>query len=1112
VTCAACGSEIDGDFAYCPRCGTPVSRAAEPVAERKIVTVLFADLVGFTARAEQLDPEDVSGLLSPYHRRLRTQLERYGGTVEKFIGDAVVALFGAPVAHEDDPERAVRAALAIRDGIAALAVAEPEVGLQVRIAVNTGEALVVVSARPNEGEGMAAGDVINTAARLQAAAPPNGVLVGERTYYATRGAIEYRAHEPVQAKGKRDAVPAWEAVAVSSTAEGDPTRRDSPLVGRRRELQLLQDALERVRRENEPELVTLAGVPGIGKSRLVFELYAALDHAADQIPRLQGRSPSYGDGGPFAALGEMLAAHTGILRTDSTDVAEAKLDAAVDGLRLDAAERRWIVGQLRPLAGLAADADRSDHDRGEAFAAWRAFFEAVAEHDGLVLVFEDLHWADEDLLDFIDYLVERTLAVPLLVVATTRTELLERRPSWGGGKRNARTVSLAPLTDEDTRELIAARLSPLRKPPAELMARIGGNPLFAEEYARMLTGNHGADVPLPESVQAIIAARLDALAGDEKALVHDAAVLGPVFWVGALVHLGGRGPEEAKELLHALERKEFVRRERRSSVEGEVQYGFQHVLVRDVAYGQIARPQRAEKHRRAAEWIEALAADHAADQPEMLAHHYGSALEYARAAGQDTTEMTRRGRLAFMAAGDRASSLNAHAAAVRFYAAALALHPADDPERPDALFRYGRALVRSERAGADELAEAREGLLANGDRERAAAADVLLSALLLGAGERERAHTHLIRAATLLEGAAASPAKAYVLSQTARFLIGVGQEENAIGVAREALEMADRLGLDDLRAQALSNIGFARVACGDAGGIADLEGGLAIAVEVGSTESVRAYRVLGAAEHFLGNLERGFELYEQARLAATRYGDAFNTRWLEAARVVEEYWTGRWDEAVQLAEGFVSKSAGGSRHYLASLCHHVRGEIALARGELEQADEDARAALVIGRAAGDSWLLNPALAFAARVEVASNRVDAAAAHADELLADWNESGSVVGYWMADLAVVLLALGRAADVLAVAASARHSTRWLDAACAHAEGDPYRAAAVYRAMGSRPDEAASRLAASEQLFAAGDPQAAARELESARAFFAEVGANAAVVDCDRRLARSSSIASD
>jgi AAA ATPase domain/Adenylate and Guanylate cyclase catalytic domain len=421
---------------------------------------------------------------------LRSELERFGGTVEKFIGDAVMALFGAPIAHEDDPERAVRAALAIRDW------AREKGEVQLRIAVNTGEALINLEARPETGEGMAAGDVVNTAARLQSAAPVNGVLVGETTYRATRNAIDFRDAEPVEAKGKADPVRVWQAVSARSRVTTEAVSTASPLVGRARELAVLKELLVRVREESSPQLVTLVGVPGIGKSRLVHELMQFVEHGGVLTYWRRGRSLPYGEAVPLWALSEIVKAQAGILESDRADDVERKLGEAVRRVVPDARDAAWVESHLRPLAGVAAPDDSSEDRRGEAFAAWRRFFEGMAEQRPLVLVFEDLHWADDELLDFVDHLVDWTTGVPILIVCTSRPELLERRASWGGGKLNATTLSLPPLSEAETSRLLANLLErPLleAETQAGLLSRAGGQPSLRRAVradAPRRTGGH----------------------------------------------------------------------------------------------------------------------------------------------------------------------------------------------------------------------------------------------------------------------------------------------------------------------------------------------------------------------------------------------------------------------------------------------------------------------------------------------------------------------------------------------------------------------------------------------------------------------------------------------
>jgi class 3 adenylate cyclase/tetratricopeptide (TPR) repeat protein len=1105
-TCPTCGTKIDAAFSFCPSCGasvtTPRLQRPRVAEERKVVTVVFADLVGFTARAERLDPEDVRAVLAPYHAHLKRELERHGGSVEKFIGDAVMAVFGAPTAHEDDPERAVRAAVAIRDWV----IGKGQ-GLQVRIAVNTGEALVALDARPAEGEAMLVGDVVNTASRMQAAAAVNGILVGEATYRATRHVVLYHGCEPLHARGKAEPVPVWQVVRALDPAEASETRTDRPLVGRRDELSVLQDALVRAGREREPQFVTVLGVPGIGKSRLVLEFLSSSQGDDPRTVWLLGRSVAYGEGVTFSALAEMVKSASQIRQTDSADVAATKLHSAISEMLVDAGEARWLEERLRPLVGLASPEELRGARRGEAFAAWTLFFHARAEQP-LILVFEDLHWADDAQLDFVDHLVERSTGYPLTIVVTARPELYERRPAWGGGKRNSFTISLSPLSDADTDLLVAGLLNTPTLPTdtrVALGSRVGGNPLFAGEFVRMLVERGhfqrtedgwtiaGSELPVPDSVQAIVAARLDALTPQEKSLLHDAAVIGDVFSADGLAALGGGSPSSTETLLLALERKEFIRRERGAAVSTDPLWSFHHALIRDVAYGQVARRRRAERHELAAGWVESLAADRGEDQAETIAHHYLRALEYAQAAGGDTTALAARTRLALGDAGDRASALLAHAAAARFYAGALALSSPDDPTRPDLLFRLGRARFHSEQRGGEELLEARELLLSAGDPETAAEASVLLFALLTAEGHRAAARVHLNWASAALAQSGPSRAKAHVLAALSRSTMTPGNEDEAIRVGREALSTAQESGLEELRANILGNVGFARLLRGDLGGMADLEQSLEVALASNSPESVRAYRLLGAAHSMLGGLARSFELYALAREAGERFEDQFNIRWLVALGVVEAYWRGHWHEAQPLAARFIAESGSGAHHYLEAVCRYVRGEILLARGGVDAACEDAEKGLAFARRAGEAWLVDPALAFAARAYGAAGQ-PRGEEFATELLALWSTRLELASYWTADLAVALEEAGRGSELLAIAARIEQPTRWLEAARSYALGEPGCAADCFERIGSLPDEAFARLRAGEIHLTAGRADEARSQLERAYAFFDGVGADA------------------
>jgi class 3 adenylate cyclase len=982
--------------------------------ERKVVTVLFADLVGFTSAAEQLDPEDVEKILRPYHERLRYELERWGGTVEKFIGDAVVAFFGAPVAGEDDPERAVRAALAIRDWIA------EEDKLQVRIAVNTGEALVNLAARPEAGEGMAAGDVINTTARLQSAAPVNGILVGETTYRATADRIDHLDHPAVDAKGKGRPVPVWKVVHARARFGVDlaPEAR-RPLVGRARELEQLVGAVARVREQASPELVTLVGVPGIGKSRLVGELFRSIERGGVLTYWRQGRSLPYGEGVSYWALAEMVKAHAGILETDDGASVEAKLERTVKQLIDEDAE--WLLSHLRPLMG-QSDAAGSQE---EAFAAWRRFFEALAEQRSLVLVFEDIQWADDGLLDFIEHLADWVTDVPMLILCTARRELLERRPGWGGGKVNAAMIALTPLTDEQTAQLIQALSDrPLLEADAQsaLLDRAGGNPLYAEQYVRMLA-ERGSVEELPETVQGIIAARLDSLPLEEKALLQRASVVGKVFWLGSL------GATEHQ--LHTLQQKEFVQRARRSSVEGETEYAFKHLLVRDVAYGQIPRAERVRKHVQTAEWIESLGRPE--DHAEMVAHHHATALGLARAAGEDVDELAPRARRAFREAGDRAASLHALPAAERYYADALALVADDDPERLELLFRHGQMQwLRSER-GADEIREARDAFLAAGDRERAAEAALSLAQVEWRAGHNDRMREHLGAAHELVAGMPPSRIQAAVLCEASRYEMLAERRDSAVELGREALRLADDLGLDEIRAKALINVGTAGAA-GDPEALRDLHTGIELAQQINLiAEVIRGKNNLEVRTALAGDLTAARRLIAEVRELAQRYGYLNFVRVLDGASgITHPYVMGEWDICDERANAFIRAVEEGSPHIYAANAYGRRGMIRLGRGDDEAALADTARALELARPVRDPQVLITVLLDAVRVHAETGDEGSARALFDEALArlrDLPHLGFAV-FYAHTIAWFGRSFGRDAEVKEIFDRKTIKSRWLD----------------------------------------------------------------------------------
>jgi class 3 adenylate cyclase len=1074
-TCPACGQENPDGFRLCGMCGTSLAASA-PAAreERKVVTILFTDLVGSTAAAERLDPEDVRKILSPYYARLRAEIERHGGTVEKFIGDAVMAVFGAPVAHEDDPERAVRAALAIRD-----ALTDGE--LQIRTAVNTGEALVALGARPAEGEGMVSGDVVNTTARLQSAAPVNGILVGETTYRATRHVIDYRDAPAVEAKGKTEPVKVWEVVGARAAFGSDVEEKlRTPLVGRERERGLLADALARARAEESVQLVTLVGVPGIGKSRLVAELFSLVDADPDLISWRQGRALPYGESVSFWALGEIVKSHAGILESDDADTAATKLAATIASLVDDEQERAWLTLRVRPLIGLDVD---ERVDRGEAFAAWRRLLEAAAEQRPLVLVFEDLHWADDGLLDFVDHLADWATTVPMLIVATARPELLDRRANWGGGKRNAFTVSIGALSDAETAQLLHNLLDRAVL-PAELqqavLARAEGNPLYAAEYVRMLEEHEDGELPLPDTVQGLIAARIDGLAPREKALLQDAAVLGKVFWPGAV----GSGDPAT---LHALERKEFVRRDRRSAIAGELQYAFLHALVRDVAYGQIPRAERVERHVRAAQWLHSLPEDRSEDRADLLAHHYREALRLADAAGVDATRLHEPAKEALAAASERALALNAWRSALDLAREALALTAEDDSLRPILQLRIVEAGYQTDELDYELGLAARDLFLARDDVERAANAELLLARMALNLGLQGLEHAQ--HAVSLLEARPPSPLYARALAGLARRLTLAGDRSEAIPLARRALALAEEYGEERIASDALNTVGMARMHLGEEEGLDDLRESVVRAERANAPDELtRALNNLMNQCWSAGRLDEADEVRRSAWHIGRRFGITSSLRWLEAEDVYAATVRGQLRLVDELATNVLA-TVSGSNLYQVPGTSASRALARAARGDFDGAGADMEVSSAESLRIGDAQVLT-FRAYGAVVHILEGRRDESIARLEELVAN---PAAIEPYLLAPL--VAAELGRSDLIESTYAHISAANPWHRAATALAADEPARAAEIYADIGGRLHEAWARLLAAER----GDLS----QLEPARAYFADEGATTFLRRCDALL---------
>jgi class 3 adenylate cyclase len=946
ATCSSCGKENPEGFAFCGYCTAPLTEQPPPgvLEERKVVSVLFCDLVGFTAASQAADPEDVRARIRPYHARVRQEIERYGATVEKFVGDAVMAVCGAPVTHEDDAERAVRAGLAILEAIADLNDADPDLHLQVRVGINTGEAVVAVGARPERGEGIVTGDVVNTAARIQSAAPVNGVAVSEQTHQATSRVFEYEPLAPVAVKGKAEPLSLWRPKAPRARFGRDISRQYmTPFVGRELEKPLLIGTFERAAQQRSVQLLTVVGEPGVGKSRLVAELFA-YTHAKPGLTRWrQGHCLPYGEGITFWALGEIVKAEAGILESDSAEVAAAKLDAVVSP---DEPERQWLLQRLAPLIGVETT---SPAERLELFMAWRRFLEGLAAARPSVLVFDDLHWADEALLAFLEHLAEWSQGVPLLVLCTARPELYERRPGWGAGQRNAQTINLSPLSEQETAELVSYLVpSTILSHEFEqaVLERAGGNPLYAEEFVRLLAergltdwGDALAEAALPESLQALIAARLDTLSPERKSVLQDAAVLGNVFWMGALAEIGGRDPVELELSLHELARKELVRPARTSSIEGESEYSFWHLLVRDVAYSQIPRAERTRRHRSAAAWIERKAGERVEDQAEVLAHHYLQALELAEAAGdrEHAEELAAPARRFLALAGERALGLDTVQAEARF-ARALELTPSEDPERANLVVRWADAASQAgrPREAAAALEEALAALRARGEAEAAARALQVRSRLAWRLGEG-RYVALAAEAVDLLEPEAHGPAIVAAYSQLANAHLLAGAYAEAIAAAERARSLAETLGLPE-PARALGYRGVARALLGDGDGLAEMERALALLLDQGAGQDAAVLQNhLAIARYPLEGPARSLAAFEQGIVFCEQRGLADMAAQLEAdcpGLLVE---LGRPEQALERADRLAAAAEASGTTQRLIWVRALELATQLARGETEAA-------------------------------------------------------------------------------------------------------------------------------------------------------------------------------
>ncbi len=853
ATCGTCGAANPAAAKFCGECGTRLGEgqpaavagsvmsqdegpqgAGAPVAERRMVTVLFADLVGFTALSEHRDAEEVRDLLSTYFDLARGIVERHGGIVEKFIGDAVMAVWGTPTSHEDDAERAVRSALELVNAVRGLGP-----GVEARAGVLTAEAAVTIGA---VGEGMVAGDMVNTASRLQGVAPAGVVLVGDGTMRAAERAIAFEPAGEHPLKGKEAPVAAWRAMRVVAErgGRGRSEALEAPFVGRDSELALLKDLFHATARDRRVRLVSVTGQGGIGKSRLAWEFLKYLDGLVEDVYWHEGRSPSYGSGVTFWALGEMVRRRAGL--AEGADEATTRARVAETSARWfpDERERRWVEGALLALLGVG---EVPPGGQDQLFPAWRTFFERIASDAPVVMVFEDLQWADSGLVAFIDHLAEWSRGVPIYLLALARPEFVEARPDWGASKRNFTTLALEPLSAEAMHELLGGLVPGLpNDAAARIIARADGVPLYAVEIVRMLVAQGSlevageayrpvgdlAELAVPETLQSLISARLDALDPTDRALLQAGAVLGQTFTVDGLAEVVGDDPADVERRLASLARRELVVRDVDPRSVGRGQFAFVQSLVREVAYSTLARRDRKGRHLAAARYFETLADQELAG---ALATHYLAAYRNAeRGAGGRRDRGA--GQVALGAAGERAVALGAPEQALTFYRDALVV-TTEPVERATILERAGEA------ASAVSLNDEADRLLAEAVALLRAAGDRSGTARVIGLQVAALGHAYRFDAALALAKPAAEefadlgddPGLAALLGQLARFeMLRQTDLPGAIVIADRALPIADRLDRVDLVADILVTRGTALISVGRAHeGLGSLETALRLA-------------------------------------------------------------------------------------------------------------------------------------------------------------------------------------------------------------------------------------------------------------------------------------------
>jgi predicted ATPase/class 3 adenylate cyclase len=1008
LSCPSCGAETPPGAKFCIECGTslqaeagapaqaPAAAPVRPVTpaepgellpeERRQVSVLFADLSGYTAFAEGMDPETVKTLLDRALRQLGSEVERYGGTIDKYIGDNVMGVFGAPVTHEDDPERAVRAGIAMQEAMEAIneRISRSEgVQFSLRVGINSGE---VIAGQVGDGYTVI-GDTVNVASRLQAAAQPGSVTVGIGTFRATREVIEYEELEPLELKGKAEPVPAWEAKAVTGVAAHRPRPRTvAPLIGREEESALLLSLAERVQREGRPHLVTVIGQAGVGKSRLLRELNARLA-GLERGPQLRiGECPPYGAGISYWALGEVVRSEFDIATDDPPEESWRRLREGIEerleeagaeepGDRI-AALIAVLLGIEPPEGAPVLESEDPQRMRESLFSAVRALLEAISVRRPVVLAIEDIHWADEGMLDLIEHLA-RWVRGPLLIVCLARDELLDRRADWGGGRRNATSISLEPLSDSETEELVGA-LYGEGEGDGSLVSRVaeraGGNPLFAEEIVNRLL-EEGADPDaLPESVHSVLAARLDSLKPFERRLLQHASVVGQNFWEGVLVGTtaGGERPSVA-EALSGLEEKDLVIASSASRLAGEREYAFKHSLIRDVAYGMLPKAIRCRKHFEVGGFIEDRAGERGEGAVALVAEHYARAATLGAEAGLEPDELRDMNEKALQfleAAGDAAASLYSNQEALGHYRGARGLNGhLDEDTRSRIGEKMGDVALRLGRV--DEAVAVWEQCLDYHRRQEdlARVGDLhrKIGAGLWDKGDREASIAHYQKGIDLLKDGPPCIELVRLYEEAASLYMHTGDNMLAIYASEKALRLAERLG--EAAAASRAHGIFGRVF----GRIGDLEKArenLERSVELArGTEGAEAVRALLTLGYHLEVSEADYDgaaaAYHEALDLASEVGDLPAQVELHAALAQLATYRGDWAEVERETEA--SASLADREGLLGKLCFPLvmRGVLRWRAGDWTEAERLCRRAHEIAEQVGRSEIAFTALLWLA---------------------------------------------------------------------------------------------------------------------------------------------------